>query len=220
VRSTVSGVGVLDKSVAVLGAIEDRPLNLNELVEVTGFSRATAHRLAVALEHHGLVRRDDDGRFCLGVRLVALGRAAAEAIPLARAAGPALETLRDETGESVQLYVRDGDHRVCVAARESPHGLRTIVTMGASLPINQGSAGKILDGDEAASRRGWAQSVGEREAGVASVSAPVRGADDRVLAAVSVSGPIERTTRQPGRKYADAVVEAAEQIERAAGLRA
>lgn len=219
-RSTVSGVGVLDKSVAVLGAIEDRPLNLNELVEVTGFSRATAHRLAVALEHHGLVRRDDDGRFCLGVRLVALGRAAAEAIPLARAAGPALETLRDETGESVQLYVRDGDHRVCVAARESPHGLRTIVTMGASLPINQGSAGKILDGDEAASRRGWAQSVGEREAGVASVSAPVRGADDRVLAAVSVSGPIERTTRQPGRKYADAVVEAAEQIERAAGLRA
>src|SRR5689334_20278474 len=102
VRSTVSGVGVLDKSVSVLEAVEDRPLTLNELVEATGFSRATAHRLAVALEHHGLVRRDEDGRFCLGVRLVAWGRAAAEAIPLAGAAGPALLALRDETGESVQ----------------------------------------------------------------------------------------------------------------------
>jgi DNA-binding IclR family transcriptional regulator len=218
VRSTLSGVGVLDKSVAVLEAIEDRPLTLNELVDVTGFSRATTHRLAVALEHHGLVRRDDEGRFCLGVRLVALGRAAAEAIPLAGAAGPALRSLRDATGESVQLYVRDGDRRVCIAALESPHGLRTIVAMGASLPISQGSAGKLLAGDEAALRRGWAQSVGEREAGVASVSAPVRGADGEVVAAVSVSGPIERTTRQPGRQYADAVVRAAVQIERAAGL--
>src|SRR6478752_6131459 len=90
VRSTVSGVGVLDKSITVLETLEERPLSLNELVDATGFSRATAHRLAVALEHHGLVRRDDDGRFCLGVRLVALGRAAAEAIPLAGAAGPAL----------------------------------------------------------------------------------------------------------------------------------
>jgi DNA-binding IclR family transcriptional regulator len=218
VRSTLSGVGVLDKSVAVLEAIEDRPLTLNELVDVTGFSRATTHRLAVALEHHGLLRRDDEGRFCLGVRLVALGRAAAEAIPLAGAAGPALRSLRDATGESVQLYVRDGDRRVCIAALESPHGLRTIVTMGASLPISHGSAGKLLAGDEAALRRGWAQSVGEREAGVASVSAPVRGADGEVVAAVSVSRPIERTTRQPGRQYADAVVRAAAQIERAAGL--
>jgi DNA-binding IclR family transcriptional regulator len=220
VRSTLSGVGVLDKSVAVLEALEERPMSLQELVDATGFSRATAHRLAVALEHHGLVRRGDDGRFCLGVRLVALGRAAAEAIPLASAAAPALRELRDETGESVQLYVRDGDQRVCIAALESPHGLRTIVAMGASLPISQGSAGRILDGDEAALKRGWAQSVGEREAGVASVSAPVRDAAGSVVAAVSVSGPIERTTRQPARKYADAVVAAAARIEQAAGLRA
>ena len=38
-------------------------------------------------------------------------------------------------------------------------------------------------------RRGWAASVAEREPGVASVSAPVRGAGGRVVAAVSVSGP-------------------------------
>src|SRR5438128_2587666 len=118
-------------------------------------SRATAHRLAVALEQHGLVRRDDDGRFCLGVRLVALGRAAATAIPLADSAGPALEALRDETGESVQLYMREGETRVCIAALESPHGLRTIVPMGAALPLDKGSAGQLLTPDEPEPRKGW-----------------------------------------------------------------
>jgi DNA-binding IclR family transcriptional regulator len=67
-------------------------------------------------------------------------------------------------------------------------------------------------------RRGWAASAAEREAGVASVSAPVRGPQGvggpggRVLAAVSVSGPIERLTRSPGRLHAAAVVAAGEKI--------
>ena len=61
-------------------------------------------------------------------------------------------------------------------------------------------------------RRGWAASVAEREPGVASVSAPVRGAGGRVVAAVSVSGPIERLTRSPGRLHAAAVVGAGDKI--------
>jgi DNA-binding IclR family transcriptional regulator len=220
--SSVSGVGVVDKAMVILGAVEAAPRSLGELVEATGYSRATAHRLAVALEVHGLIRRDEDGRFALGVRLIALGRAAAEGIPLAEAALPALTRLRDETGESVQLYVRQGDRRICIAALESPHGLRTIVPMGASLPLHVGSAGAILSApfsDESVpNRRRWAESVGEREAGVASVSAGVLDADGAAVAAVSVSGPIERTTRQPGARYGDAVVDAARSIERAIGL--
>ena len=208
--ASVSGVGVLDKSVSVLRAVADGPVNLSELMERTGLSRATAHRLAVALEVHGLLRRRGDGRFALGLGLVALGRAAEAALPLGELARPALEALRDRTGESVQLYVREGDARVCVAALESPHGLRTIVPLGAVLPLEVGSAGRVLrsDGDGT----GWVHSVGEREAGVASVSAPVRDPDGRVVAAVSVSGPIERTSRRPGARYGGAVVDAAAAI--------
>ena len=212
---------MIDKSVVVLNALEPRPLSLNELVDATSFSRATTHRLAVALEAHGLVRRDADGRFALGVRLIALGRAAAEAIPLAGAAEPALAALRDATGESAQLYVRDGDRRVCIASLESPHGLRTIVPMGASFPLDVGgSAGKLLLAPaQERPLKAWVQSVGEREPGVASVSAPVCDDAGTVLAAVSVSGPIERTTRQPGKRYAADVEAAARRIERDAGLR-
>jgi DNA-binding IclR family transcriptional regulator len=204
---SVSGVGVLDKAFAVVDALERSPLSLTGLVAATGLSRATAHRLAVALAAHGMVRREDDGRFGLGPRLTGPS--------LASLARPAMERLRDETGESVQLYVRRGDRRHCVASLESPHGLRTIVAVGASLPLDVGSAGKVLRGDAEVSRRGWAQSVEEREPGVASVSAPVRDAGGEVVAAVSVSGPIGRTTRSPGRRYAAAVVAAAEAVEAA-----
>jgi len=203
---TVSGIGVLDKAVSVLNAVEGRPLSLAGLVDATGLSRATAHRLALALQLHGLLGRDAAGRFTLGPRLTGLDLPA-----LAR---PALEALRDATGESTQLYVRRGDRRLCVASLESPHGLRTIVPVGMSLPLDVGSAGKILSGDPDTLERGWAQSVEERERGVASVSAPVADAHGGIAAAVSVSGPIERTSRAPGRRYAAAVVEAAAAVQR------
>lgn len=206
---------MLDKAVRVLAALEEGPQSLAALVRATGLSRATAHRLAVALEAHGLARRDLEGRFALGLRLVALGRAAREGLRLVDAAGPALEELRDDTGESVQLYVREGDRRVCVAALESPHGLRTIVPVGASLPLELGSAGKVLREESGVAERGWAESVGEREAGVASVSAPVLDFAGGVRAAVSVSGPIERTGRSPGRRYGVAVARAARAVEAA-----
>lgn len=210
---SVSGVGVLDKAMAVLATVEAEPRSLTELVTSTGLSRPTAHRLAVALEQHGLLRRDDDGRFCLGLRLIGLGHEAAEAVPLWAAARPALAWLHEQTGESVQLFVRDGDARVCVESIESPRELRTIVPVGARLPLAAGSAGKVLLGEAPA----WVQSVGEREEGVASVSAPVHDAAGRVVAAVSVSGPIQRLTRKPGQKYGALVAEAAGQVETAVG---
>lgn len=206
---SISGVGVLDKAMAVLGAVEAAPSSLAELVTATGLSRPTAHRLAVALEAHGLVRRNDDGRFCLGLRLISLGHEAAEAVPVWAAARPALAWLHERTGESVQLFVRDGDSRVCVESIESPRELRTIVPVGARLPMTVGSAAKVLDG---AASSAWAASVGEREEGVASVSSPVRDASGRVVAAVSVSGPIQRLTRKPGAKFGDDVEEAARRI--------
>lgn len=206
-------MGVIDKAVLVLDAVAAGSASLGELTQATGLPRATAHRLAAALEVHGLLRRDGEGRFALGLHLAALGRASAAAFPLAELARPALEKLRDATGESVQLYVRDGSRRRCIASLDSPNELRTIVPVGSVLPLDRGSAGKALADPNSAGRRGWVESVEEREVGVASVSTPVLSADGTVLAAVSVSGPVGRTTRQPGRRYGDDVVAAARAIE-------
>lgn len=214
---SVRGVGVLDKAMAVLAAVEGEPRSLAELVAATGLARPTAHRLAVALEAHGVLRRDADGRFCLGLRLIGLGHEAAEAVPVWAAARPALAWLHAQTGESVQLFVRDGEARVCVESIESARELRTIVPVGARLPLTAGSAGKVLAGGPSGP---WVQSVGEREEGVASVSAPVHDVAGRVVAAVSVSGPIQRLTSKPGAKYGEVVLAAARQVEATAGLAA
>jgi DNA-binding IclR family transcriptional regulator len=206
---SVSGVGVLDKAVGVLRALRaNGPLGLAELQQATDLPRATAHRLAVALEEHGLVRRDGAGRFCLGFELIALGRAAADSFPLGDLGRPLLVDLRDETGESVQLFVREGDERRCVVSLQSPHGLRWIVPEGARLPLGVGSAGRVLLVTRGASTD-VTESVKEREAGVASVSAPVFARDGSVIAAVSVSGPVERLTRHPGKRFGRAVAECA-----------
>ncbi len=226
-----SGVGVVDKVAGVLTALEAGPLNLADLVSATGLTRPTAHRLALAMEHHRLVTRDANGKFTLGPKLGELAAAVGED-RLRAAAGPILAALRDQTSESAQLYKRQGEQRVCVAAAERASGLRDTVPVGQTLSMNAGSAAQVLlawEDPEAMNRgllrarfsastlstvrrRGWAQSIGEREAGVASVSAPVRGRGGRVIAAVSVSGPIERLTRSPGRSYAPNVVAAAAKL--------
>lgn len=226
-----SGVGVLDKAALVLSALEAGPATLAQLVASTQLARPTAHRLAVALEYHRFVARDMQGRFVLGPRLEELSSAAGEDRLLASAT-PVLIALRDHTKESSQLYRRQGDQRVCVAAAERQMGLRDSIPVGASLSMKAGSAAQVLLAWEepdrlhrglygasfnatmlsAVRRRGWAQSVAEREAGVASVSAPVRGPGGRVVAAVSISGPVERMGRQPGRMHGPAVVAAANRL--------
>lgn len=226
-----SGVGVLDKAAIVLGALESGPATLAQLVAATHLARPTAHRLAVALEHHRFVARDLQGRFVLGPRLAELASAAGEDRLLA-AAGPVLAALRDHTAESAQLFRRQGDHRICVAAAERPVGLRDSIPVGAQLSMQAGSAAQILLAWEepdrlhrglhgaaftatilsGVRRRGWSQSIAEREPGVASVSAPVRGPSGRIVAAVSISGPVERMTRQPGRLHAGAVMSAANRL--------
>jgi DNA-binding IclR family transcriptional regulator len=225
-----SGIGVIDKSVTILAAAAESPLNLAELVQATALPRATAHRLAVALEAHRLLARDAEGRFVLGARLGEL--AAALPDPLVTAAGPVLAWVRDECGESAQLYRRDGNERVCIAAAERATGLRTTVPVGTRLPLTAGSGAQVLCawadesslGDLLAEsaftpralaevrRRGWAQSVAQREAGVASVSAPVLTASGEPLGAVSISGPVERLGRAPGQRFAPILVAGARRI--------
>ena len=209
-RVITTSVGVIDKTVSILDVVAAKDRSRAELVEATGFSRATVHRLAASLEAHGLLRRSERGRYALGWKLVTLGRAAESGDALVELAMSVLADLRDETGESVQMYVRDGSQRRCVASLDSPDELRTVVAPGARLPLDRGSAGAALRGVEGAS--GWVASVGERAAGVASVSAPVRDATGAVVAALGVSGPVERTTDDPGSRYGNVVAEAARRV--------
>lgn len=220
----------MDKAVQVLHATAASPSGLADLCAATGLPRATAHRLAVGLEVHGLLARDSNGRWRPGPMLAVLASGAPDL--LVAAGADVLPRLRDRTGESVQIYRPDGLSRICVAVAEPMSGLRDTVPLGSRLPMTAGSGAKVLTAwaDPATARaillessftervlvevrrRGWAHSVAEREAGVASVSAPVRDPQGRVVAAVSVSGPMERIGRRPGERWAADLIEASEAL--------
>jgi DNA-binding IclR family transcriptional regulator len=216
----------------VLHTIAESPCALAELCDRTGLPRATAYRLAAALEVHRLLARDDEGRWCLGPAVTELASHVND--PLLAASAAVLPALRETTDESVQLYRREGTSRVCVAALEPSAGLRDTVPVGARLPMTAGSGAKVLLAHSDAAtqkavlpaakftdrtlaevrRRGWAQSVAEREPGVASVSAPVRDSRGVVIAAISVSGPVDRMGRRPGARWAADLLAAADAITR------
>ncbi len=242
-----TGVGVLDRAVAILDAVEGGARTFTDLVDVTGFTRPTTHRLIKALEAHGFLSFQGGFGYQLGPRLLKLATVAMRELPLRDLAHPALERLAEVTGESAQLYIHDGDRRICIDAVESANELRTIVAVGASLPLTAGSAGKVflawapeayrkrllrrperftpstpsteqlLRDFDRIRRIGWAHSAGERQIGVGSVSAPILGPRDELLAVVSVSGPASRIGRISARRYAPAVMAAARDIERARG---
>src|SRR5699024_2999783 len=138
-----SGVGVIDRSVKILSRLEEGPASLLELVEATGISRPTVHRLAAALIHHRIVGRDEDSRYVLGKRLNELATAAGTD-RLTTLAEPVLNWLRETTGESAQIFRAYGQSRVCVASVERPVGLRDSIPVGTEFSMKAGSAAQVL----------------------------------------------------------------------------
>ncbi|MDP2288349.1 MAG: IclR family transcriptional regulator C-terminal domain-containing protein [Actinomycetota bacterium] len=226
-----SGVGVIDKVAAILGALAQEPRSLPGLAAATSLPRPTAHRLAVALEFHGLVARSATGQFILGEQI---HQWANPHLTWEAAADMVARELRDATGVSAQVYRRAGEQRLCIAAAEPLRGLRDTVPVGALLTMKAGSAAQVLSAWEAdddrrallkgaafteamlatVRKRGWAQSVAQREPGVASAAAPVRDVSGSVIGAISISGPADPLAK-PSKSQISALLAAAQQLESA-----
>lgn len=201
-RST--GVGVLDRVVAVLDAVEVRRMTASELARYLGLSVPTTHRLVSSMMAHTLLSRDDDGRLQLGARF--------SSPYLEQVCTPVLTGLQQETGETAQLWVRRGEHRLCLASIDSPAELRASVPVGTLLPLGAGgSAAEILTGST--TKPGWAESVSQRTPGLCSVSAPIHRPSGETVAALCLSAPVIRVGEAgPGAIYGEVVVSAAAQL--------
>ncbi|MFH0412498.1 IclR family transcriptional regulator [Corynebacterium sp. L4756] len=223
--SAVSGIKVLDRAVAIMMAAANKPSTLNDLCETTGLPRATAHRLATALEAHRLVARTAEGKWTIG-----------PAFPgnrddLLTSAKPIMKQLMEDTGESIQLYQWTDNARTCVAAQEPAQGLHNVVPVGSQLPLTSGSAARIIaafaditvpnatfttEDISHAKNAGYSESVEEREAGLASVSAPVTDSNGQLVAVLSISGSVDRFKPSPAEKFGTQLLDAAAQL--SAGL--
>lgn len=218
-----SGIKVLDRSIAIVRSVAMGDKTLAALSEDTGLPRATTHRIASALEVHRVLTRTPAGEWTIGPALASFS---AKASPrLLSAAEPILRELVETTRESVQLYVLTGDTRTCIAAEEPPSGLTHTVPVGSQLPLTAGSAARVFAAFEQGltptfsaaelvdvRERKVAESVAEREVGLASVSAPIIDSSQRFIAVLSISGPAERLGPSPSETWGQLLTDAAERL--------
>lgn len=120
--------------------------SLAELTTALRLDKGQTYRSLKTLEEAGFIRADEDGRFCLTPLLNVLSVAASsgQSASLAEIAAPHLNRLADETGESVHLFARVGDHAVCVGIRESKHPVRLSAALGAAAPLHAGASPKAM----------------------------------------------------------------------------
>ncbi|GGP89368.1 IclR family transcriptional regulator [Streptomyces roseolilacinus] len=212
----------VDRALSILPLLAQGPADLGQVAERLGVHKSTALRLLRTLHEHGLVHRQQDQRYRLGARLLALAQEAAENLDVREIAHPHLVRLNEETGHTVHLAVREGDEVLYVDKVDSRYPVRMYSRIGRPVAVTVAAVAKVLLADlpeaerhaltarldyppytprstphaaafrtelAAVREQGWAADLGGHEESINCVAAPVRGADGRVAAALSVSAP-------------------------------
>jgi len=216
------GVVAVTRALTLMEAFEvgEPSLTLAELSRRAAMHKTTALRLARTLALSQYMVQTDDGQWRLGPAAGWLGARYQAGFDVNNVVEPALHELVKETGESASFYVREGDIRSCVARVEGPQSVRHNVRIGERLPLNKGAPGRVIlafsgaagEPYESIRERGYHISLGEREAEVASVAAPVFRLNWRLLGSICISGPSSRLTKAKLEKHAKKVIRAANQL--------
>jgi DNA-binding IclR family transcriptional regulator len=194
-----AGVAAVDRALSILDAFaeSDAKLSLAEISKRTGLYKSTVLRLAKSLEKFGYIYRADDGGYRLGSKTLLLGSLYQRHFRMAHIVPPVLQQIVDELKEGASLYVRDGEHRVCLHRVESTHAVRDAVHEGDRLPLTVGASSHIIRAFDGATgtrydqirRDMYSASYGERDPETAAIACPVFGVGKRFVGALAVSGP-------------------------------
>ncbi|MFF3560793.1 IclR family transcriptional regulator [Streptomyces sp. NPDC002574] len=132
--------------------IERPELNLQEITRATGLPGSTCQRLVHNLVREGFLDRDGDV-YRIGLRFVQWAAPGAFGLDLVRLTRPALQRLRDRSGETACLYVRDGAFRTVVSLAETHHVVMRLFAVGMVMSLHAGSAGKVFMAFDPTARR-------------------------------------------------------------------
>lgn len=146
-EKTPGQVRALARALGILRELGREPggLTLTELSHRVGLAPSTSHRLLTTLETHRFARLSPvDNRWRVGVETFSTGAAFARARDVVEIARPSLESLRDRTGETANLFFSDLNEVVCMVQIESAHQMRALFTVGGRLPMHATAAGKVM----------------------------------------------------------------------------
>ncbi|WP_347279819.1 IclR family transcriptional regulator, partial [Plasticicumulans sp.] len=143
---TTSSIQVIDRLARLLDAIaaNNNPVSLKVLSAETGLHPSTAFRILASLAEHGFVERSSSGHYRLGVKLLQLGSRVQGRLDIRREARPIMEWLRNETGETVNLIVREGDEVVYVERVVPNRMMRVEQMIGGRAPLHVTAVGKLF----------------------------------------------------------------------------
>jgi len=222
------GVAAVERAFAILGAFraEDHgPLSLAELSVRTGLYKSTILRIAQSLMRHRFLQRTDEGRYQIGSAALMLAAHFQRSLHLRDVLLPIMRDLSQASGESVAFYARENDMRVCLYRVDSPRAIRYHVREGDVLPLEKGSGGRVLlafsdvrgQPYDAIRRDLYFVSLGDREAEIAGVSAPVFGPDAKLVGALTLAGPTSRFDRAVAQRMCAPLLQAAARATRELG---
>jgi DNA-binding IclR family transcriptional regulator len=196
-------------------------LTLQEIADRIELPKSTAFRIVRSLEEAGYLVRLEDQRYCLSFRFTRLGGLVKSTLGIREIARPIMAALAEVTSETAAIYTVMGRNRVCIdSVATMSSTLRTVLQPGEHLPLQAGSAAKILmawmpknvltpllPGVARLSKRtptelladlalvreqGYAISHGERLPGLSAISAPIWDLKEEVHYCVTVNGPTVR----------------------------
>ncbi|HET6270022.1 MAG TPA: IclR family transcriptional regulator [Arthrobacter sp.] len=116
---------------------------LQQIIRLTGLPSSTCQRLVQNMVREGFLDRDGD-RYRIGIGVVRWAAPGTLGLDVVKLVRPLLQRLRDETGESACLYVRDGAFRTIVAVAETRHVVMRPFTVGMVMPLHAGAPGKVF----------------------------------------------------------------------------
>ncbi len=188
-----TGTRTVERALTLLTAVAQDGGTLSELARAAELSPSTASRLLATLAAQELVRRDEHGRYGAGPQLRRMAAATLRTDPVYELAGPHLEALAGETGETANLAVAAGArHAVYLRQVASPKLVQTAGWVGRTVPTRGTALGAALRGS--LDGRSYVARSGAVEPDVVSIAAPVHGPGGEIAGALSVLAPAYRMT--------------------------
>lgn len=127
---------------------DERELSGAELSRRMGLPRASVFRMLFTLEQSGFLERCPDGvSYKLGLAVLRLGFELLASMELTEVGRPVIEALRDRSGFSAHLVVRDGRDVVFIAKAAGGNAMFHSIQVGARLPAHATVLGRALLSD-------------------------------------------------------------------------
>ncbi len=222
-----TGVAAVDRALSILDSFHpgNEAQTLSELSERTGLYKSTILRLIESLEERGYLAQHGDGKYRVGPTAPRLASLYRSSTHLGQLIMPLLDSLAEQSRESASFYVREGDVRVCLYRVDAPRAIRDHIEPGNVLKLHQGAGGKVLlafsgePGNEfdRIRRTGVIASFGERDSETAAVACPVFSTNDKLVGALSLSGPLARFNKAAVSKMGDLLRKSAYDLSRSLG---